>query len=78
MKELVMVFGAIMGALVVALIITGSVFVLRRTSGVRSKRVAGADIPGDELTQHERDEALDQLTILNQQALLREGGQFPH
>ena len=73
-----MVFGAIMGGLVFAAIITGCIFVLRRTSGARSKRVTGMDYPGDDLNHQERETALNQLAVLDQHALLRESGQFPH
>jgi hypothetical protein len=71
------VFGVVVAIVVVAAIIAVCVFVLYRTGPNRDKRVFGPPIPGDELTQHERDVALDNLTIMNQQSILRENGNFP-
>ena len=65
-------FGIVMGMVVAAILIAGCIVVLRRTSGARAKRVVGPPIPGDELTQHERDTALENLTTLNQWETLRE------
>jgi hypothetical protein len=65
-------FGAIIAMIIVAGLIAGSVVVLVRTGGGRDKRVVGPAIPGDELTQHERDTAISNLTTLNQWETLRE------
>jgi hypothetical protein len=67
------VFGIVIAMLVVAAIIALSVIVLVRTGGGRGKRVVGPAIPGDELTEHERDAAVANLTTLNQWETLREG-----
>lgn len=72
-----MVFGVVVAVVVVAVVIAGCVLVLYRTGGGRDKRVFGPPIPGDEFTQHERELALDNLTIMNQQSVLRENGNFP-
>ena len=73
-----MIFGEIMGGLVFALLIAGCVFVLRRTGRAPDNRVAGPPIPGDELTDHERQLAMDNASTMGEQMLLREQGQFPH
>jgi hypothetical protein len=67
-----MLFGAIFAMVFVAAIIAVCVIVLVRTGGARDKRVAGPPIPGDELTEHERQTAMDNLTTLNQWETLRE------
>jgi hypothetical protein len=68
-----------MAIVFVAALVAVCVFVLVRTSGARDKRVAGPPIPGDELTDHERDTAIDNLTTLNQWETLRENQRsFPH
>jgi hypothetical protein len=67
------VFGIVIAMLFVAAIIAVSVIVLVRTGGGRDKRVVGPPIPGDELTEHERDTAIANLTTLNQWETLREG-----
>jgi hypothetical protein len=70
-------FGIIMGMIVAAVVIGGSIYLLFRTPG-KDKRVAGPPIPGDELTQQERDAALENLTTLNQWETLRNNGSLPH
>jgi hypothetical protein len=67
-----MVFGVAIAMVFVAVLIAVCVVVLLRTSGARDKRVAGPTLPGDELTQHERDTALQNLTTLDQWETLRE------
>ncbi len=67
-----MLFGVVMAILFVAALIAVCIFVLLRTSGSRDKRVAGPPIPGDELTDQERDSAIDNLTTLNQWETVRE------
>jgi hypothetical protein len=66
------VFGIIMGMIVAAILIAVCIVVLVRTSGASGKRVAGPPLPGDELTEHERGTALENLTTLNQWETLRE------
>ena len=73
-----MVLEAIGGMVFTAILITLCIWVLRRTGGGGAdKRVFGPPIPGDELTQHEHDLALQNLTTMNQQDILRRNGKMP-
>jgi hypothetical protein len=67
-----MVFGVVIAMVFVAALIAVCVVVLVRTNGARDSRVAGPPVPGDELTQHERDTAIQNLATLDQWETLRE------